>query len=262
MKFKSIFGSACLLVFASFVSTAQAGFTMLSDFNSNTGDIGFNQYNPLGGGTWSFPNGGYQITAAASPNPLVLGAGRAGSFPAGSFADVKLNWDLVDWDDSLDQAFGGAVRVNEIGPGTFDGYLFVYNTSEWQPGTSSSSIRIGRIENSRGFLLDRSDIELDPTKDYRFEFTAVGNNFTGQVFDLEDLTTALASVQATDSTYAAGQTALLVINWNDQLNGPADATFDNFRAEVVPEPTSLMLGAISLTGLAGWCRRRKKAMRR
>jgi len=255
MKFKSIFGSACLLVFASFVSTAQAGFTMLSDFNSNTGDIGFNQYNPLGGGTWSFPNGGYQITAAASPNPLVLGAGRAGSFPAGSFADVKLNWDLVDWDDSLDQAFGGLLRLNEIGLGTADGYLLAY-------APDTDLFVINRLDNEFPTGLGGVPVELDPTKDYRFEFTAIGNNFTGQVFDLEDLTTALASVQATDSTYAAGQTALLVINWNDQLNGPADATFDNFRAEVVPEPTSLMLGAISLTGLAGWCRRRKKAMRR
>ena len=82
---------------------------------------------------------------------------------------------------------------------------------------------------------------LDPEKDYRVEFTAVGNNLTGQVFDIDDLNAALATVQATDSTYADGQTGLLVINWTDQLDGPADATFDNFRVQVVPEPATFAL---------------------
>ena len=117
---------------------------------------------------------------------------------------------------------------------------------------------MARIDYSRGFLIDWSDIELDPAKDYRFQFTAIGNDFTGQVFDLEDLTTALASVTATDSAYAAGQTGLKILNWSNGFNGAADATFDNFRSAVVPESNNLTLLAISLTGLAIWCRKRKR----
>ena len=45
----------------------------------------------------------------------------------------------------------------------------------------------------------------------------------------------------------------------DVSNGPADATFDNFRVESVPEPGSLTLLATGVIGMFGYGWRRKRA---
>src|SRR2546430_9566807 len=55
----------------------------ISDNFDDGNDGGWTRYDPLAPfgapATFSFPNGGYRIQAPASPDPVVLGTGRAGS---------------------------------------------------------------------------------------------------------------------------------------------------------------------------------------
>jgi hypothetical protein len=88
-------------------------------------------------------------------------------------------------------------------------------------------------------------------------FEAVRSSRTDQVFDLTNLGTALATVTATDSTYATGAAgvivAALVPTWG------IDVTFDNLAGQTAPEPgswTSNGLGLATASLFATLYRRR------
>ena len=49
MSIRMIFGSACVLVFAGFISTGHAESVIMSDFNNGTDEI-FSRFDLLGGG--------------------------------------------------------------------------------------------------------------------------------------------------------------------------------------------------------------------
>src|SRR6476660_8329936 len=100
--------------------------------NFNTGtDTGWTRYNPLNVGTWSFPGGNtYRIQAGASPSSL-LGPGRAGSYRADFTYSTNffVAADVVNWNNAIAESFGLGARLNNIGLGTTNGYLFLYDTS-------------------------------------------------------------------------------------------------------------------------------------
>jgi len=223
-------------------------------FNFNTGnDTGFTHYSPLGafgaGGTFSFPGGGYRIQAPSSPSPGAAGPGRAGSFVMGTnYTTFSASVDLVDWDNSLDQAFGLLARTSSIGLGTTNGYAFTY-------ATDGPSIDISRVTGEQAKNLGSMAVTLDPAKDYRLVFQGVGDSLTGAVYDLTDLTTPLAVATATDATYTAGVNGVFVFDNSPTKDQPADATFDNFSAtSTVPEPAAI--SAILFAALA--CYRRSR----
>ena len=201
-------------------------------------------------GTWSFPSGAYQIQAAGSPNPGTLGPGRAGSARTDiNLTDFHLEVDVLNWNNSLSQAFGLSARVNQIGLGTTDSYLLLYLA-----GTSPSFV-INRTDNETPVAIGTSAaIALDPGQDYRFRFTGAGSSLMGQVFNLTNLTTPLATVTAIDGTYVSGNVGLLVASTSTTAGAAADATFDNFV--VVPEPTSLALLGVAAAGALRWARRK------
>ena len=98
------------------------------DFNDGN-DTGWTHYSPLSvvgaGGTFSFPNGGYRIQAPASPNRAQVGPGRAGSFLTNNtYSQFYVSVDLVDWDNTRDQAFGILSRASNVGLGATNGYAF------------------------------------------------------------------------------------------------------------------------------------------
>ena len=198
-------------------------------------------YDPIGGLTapaasYLFTNGGYRIYA---PVPLAPDAGqaRAGSFLTNAnYADAfYLSVDVIDFDDTVRQAFGVAARVNTPGLGTTAGYLF-----SWEPGSGSlpgtdngdldisplvDEVPIGQIETGE------SHLHLTRGKSYRFVFMGQGFDFEGQVYELPDTTNALIKLPAHDPAglYPGGVVGLIAAS-QGSLTVPGDATFDNFFA--------------------------------
>ena len=81
-------------------------------------------------------------------------------------------------------------------------------------------------------------------------FSGKGEEFTGEVFDLADLSTPLITMTGFDVAYPDGVTGLVVA---DASSGGvfSDATFDNFHA-TIPEPQSCaLIAAAALLAMMG-----------
>ncbi|HEV3409105.1 MAG TPA: PEP-CTERM sorting domain-containing protein [Chthoniobacterales bacterium] len=225
-------------------------FAQSDDFNDGN-DAGWTRYNPLSLGTYSFPSGGYRIQAAANPNQQ-FGPTRAGSFRNDvTYTDFSVSIDIVAFDASLGQAFGSAARATNIGLGSTDGYLLVYLPA-------FSQLTIQRVDNESPSPIGATGVSLNSATDYRFVFTGIGSMLTGQVFDLANLNTPLATVMATDATYTSGFSGLIVGASPNTPGSAADATFDNYIA-LVPEPATWTLVVLALVALFGWRRLRRIA---
>jgi hypothetical protein len=224
------------------------------DFNDGN-DTGWTHYSPLGsfggGGTFSFPNGGYRIQAPASPSRASLGPGRAGSFLTNNtYSQFYVSVDLVDWDNTRDQAFGILARTTNMGLGTTNGYAFTY-------ATDGPSIDISKVTGEQASNLGTAVVTLDPAKDYRRIFEGTGASLSGRVYDLANLGTPVAVATASDATYASGVNGLFVFdNGAAGTDAPSDATFDNFSAATaVPEPALAVLPLLTLAATAASRRR-------
>ncbi len=118
----------------------------------------------------------------------------------------------------------------------------------------------------------------DPSKDYQLVFTGQGNLLTGQIIDKS---TGLAltfndgfggltdRIVASDPGAAAGFGALyttgtygyfgFVGSGTGSLGNATDVTFDNFSiTPIIPEPSSLTIAGLGLSGLLAWNARRNK----
>lgn len=118
--------------------------------------------------------------------------------------------------------FGVAARANNIGLGKTSGYYFRYCSH-------CKNLDIDYVQNERGFVLARkSDLILDPAKQYRFVFTGFGEYLRGDLYDLENPDTPLLTLTALDNRFASGLSGVLIANFN-LLEG--DAVFDNYMAK-------------------------------
>lgn len=232
-----------LIYFVAIAAPAHSSL-IFDDFNDGN-DSGWTRYNPLvhfgASATFSFPNGAYRIEAPAFPQPNIFGPGRAGSGRLDvDVADFQTSVDFVDWDDTLDQGFGLLARMQEFALGTTDGYWLHYIMRS-PVFTGMGSLVLDRIDNEIPLILDEVPITLDPSQDYRLVFTGMGSALTGQLFHINDLTAPLTTLSITDETYTSGAVGLLVSDLIVGMNGPADATFDNFQVIDIPEPNALIL---------------------
>jgi hypothetical protein len=183
--------------------------------------------------TYAVAGGTYRIFTPVPDFPD-YGPARAGSFLSGQvYSDFYMSADVIDFDDTVRQAFGLAARIDSPGFMTTGGYLFSY-----EPGP-------GPLPNPTGGDLDISvlvgespvgQIETAPSglhltrgKSYRFVFMGSGTNFEGQVYELPDTSNPLIRLPANDplNRYPIGQVGLVVAS-ESSTTVPGDATFDNF----------------------------------
>ena len=166
-------------------------------------------YDPLADPVMAITNSTYSVTGGVYniytpvPDITAYGPARAGSFLSGlQYTDFYISADLIDFDDTVRQAFGIAARVGTPGLGTTTGYTFT-----WEPGG-------GALPSATGGDLDISvlvsespvkQIETAPSglhltrgKSYRFVFMGSGTNFEGQVYELPDTSNPLIRLPAND----------------------------------------------------------------
>lgn len=248
--------SALAIVALIELATVQARADSFYDFN-NGNDNGLTHYDPLApfgsGSTFTFPvlgpgNDGYRLTSEPSADPNTLGPTRVGALAENqSFTNFRESVALVGWNASLEQGFGLIARVNDVGLGTSNAYYLHYNTNI---GNSQSGLLLerddGEVPSASGFT---PVSPLDPSVGYRLVFTGVGAALTGQIFALGDLNDSLATVTLTDATYQSGFVGVITTGLIGGDNTGADTTFDNFSAQSVPEPSSLVLASLAVGGL-------------
>ena len=262
--------SACapLAALVLLAAAAPAPAQVVSYNFDNQSDAGLTRYNPLGNGAFTFPqvtppaagNFGYRLQAGASPNPATFGPGRVASARTDvTLTDSQAAVDVTGFNAALGQAFGPALRGRQLGPGTTDGYALFYFP---QSAAGTPVILLNRLDNEFGTPIGSpAAVTLDPARRYRMALTAVGALLTGQVFDLSNPTAPLATVTATDATYASGFPGLIAAASLATPTSTADVTFDNFTAQPIPEPGSLALVGLGLAGgvLAERRRRSRRA---
>ena len=242
-------GLATLTVVA-VLGAALGGWAATFSDNFNDGnDAAWQHYDPIGtalGGTnaqWTFPGGNtYRIQADASPDPVNVGPGRAGSIVPTNLANFYVAVDVVNWDATVHQFFGILTRAGTPGPGTTSGYLFGWDSGD--PTTQTQGdMDFVRLDSESPTDLDGhtyfgiDSVHLLTNHTYRFVFMGVGDTFRGQVYDLTNTTIPIVDYGATDPLYdptasdhVSGMTGLIVANNASSAAGLADATFDNFLA--------------------------------
>jgi len=207
------------------------------DFNSGTDSPNWFQYDPLAAagapvGTWSFPGGNtYRIQSSPSPNPTVLGPGRAGSIRIDmDYTDFYVCVDIVNWDSSLDQNFGILARLTQVGLGTTDGYAMTYQVADQDLAITAFTNEDPDLPGRVGPL---GSVTLVPGFSYRFAFLGQGQQLTARVYQLPNLDVPLTEITGTDANFNAGECGLIAFS---EANVNTDVTFDNYLASDVEPP--------------------------
>jgi len=215
--------------------TADNTGAIFDDFNDGN-DNGWTRLSPLtlagAPAVYDFPGGNrYQISSPVSPNPGLFGPARAGSLRLDqSYADYfQQSVDLVDWDNTQSNlTIGMLARVSQPGLGTTDGYSLTVNLN--------GVFEINRITNeaSAAVISTTSIGALNLANDYRLVFIGEGPLLIGQVFNLADLSTPLATISGIDATYSSGNSGLFVFTSTGTQS--ASATFDNYSSGTFGTP--------------------------
>jgi fibronectin-binding autotransporter adhesin len=226
------------------------------DFNTGN-DNNWTRLSPLtffsAPAVYSFPGGNsYQISSPVSPNPGLSGPARAGSLRLDqSYSSYfQQSVDIVDWDNSQSNtAIGMLARVSQPGLATTDGYSLTVNLN--------GVFEINRITNEQpaSLVATGSIGTLNPANDYRLVFTGDGSLLTGQIFNVADLATPLATISGIDATYASGNSGLFIFTSSGTQT--VTATFDNYASATFGTPlakannsNNLNLGTSWLGGVA------------
>ena len=241
-----VFHSSELVRWAALFAALLIGLGMLprvsaqsDDFNdgNDTGWVHFGLSVVGAAATYSFPDDGfggkaYRIQSPAPPVPNA-GPARSFSYRTNVYSDFYAAVDAISWDNSLNQAFGFLFRGANIGLGTTDGYVMNYDPNQGSGGRGQ--IQINAITDEVPTTITAANISLVPTQRYRFVLTAVGNSLTGQIYDFNDLTQPLVTINAPDdSSYGSGVAGLFhfsrvnAANYTNTVTGKADSTFDNY----------------------------------
>jgi len=236
---------------------ANASLAILDTFTdgNDTANPAWVHYDPLGGLGAPFAPASFITTGGVyhiiAPAPPVGDAGpaRAGSFLAGvNLTDFYVSADVIDFDDTVRQAFGIAARINNPGLGTTDGYLFSWEPGGGTlPGSTNGDLDISRLvaEAPIGQIeTEPSSLHLERGKSYRFVFLGSGTNFEGRVYEYPDLSNPIKTLPGNDpdNLYPSGMVGLIVASQGD-ITVSGNAIFDNFLATTAePKLTAAAVG--------------------
>jgi hypothetical protein len=90
------------------------------------------------------------------------------------------------------------------------------------------------------------NLTLQTGHTYRFELQAMGSSLSGTLIDLANPGSPLATVSASDSTYASGAAGVIVASPLPGSTSGIDVTFDNLQGQTVPEPSTFLLMALGM----------------
>src|SRR6266404_2616183 len=221
------------------------------DDGDDTSNPRWTQYDPIGdltdtpNGSWTFP-GSNTYRLQAFVDSVGAGPGRIASTLTNVYSDFYSTVDVVDWDDTLDQAFGILARLENVGLGTTTGYVFTYQELD-----HSVSISVINNEAASDLPATSTPITLFRTNSYRFVFTGQGTNFEGRIYQFPDTDNPIITVSGSDDTYSNGIGGLLVFDNSSSGNGTGDATYDNYFAAVhEPPPVIVSIHNIAKSGVA------------
>ncbi len=209
-------------------------FDNFNDGNDSAPTATWSHYDPIGTGSWSFPEGNkYRIQSAASPDPGTFGQGRAGSLLPSSYSDFYVSVDVAGWDPSIHQILGVLARVTNPGPGSTSGYLFSHDSGDPTSATAGDMdiVRLdGEVPTVLQNLTGNDAIHFETNKQYRIVFIGMGTNLIGKVYELPNTSSPVVDLSAGDDGFTSGAVGLMVANnaTSSGYDGPADATFDNF----------------------------------
>ncbi len=204
-------------------------------------DDGWSRFAPLDllgiPSTVSFPDDGlggkaYRLESAAPPIPN-FGPARIGSRPLVTYSDFTAAFDLIDWDNDLDQSIGLLFRTDTIGIGTTSGFAMNYNVQQITggPGQLQFTRVTAEVPSS---AIRFANLALEPGHRYRFVLTAKSTHLMGRVYDLLDLTSPLAEFETDLESSTSGEVGLFNFNagtmTTDPIAGRTDSTFDNYSA--------------------------------
>lgn len=233
-------------------SFASAAITITDDFDDGN-DNGWTRLSPLTAlgapATFSFPGGGYQITANPQAVGPQFGPARAGSLrPDATYSQFSQTVDIIDWDSTkTSMVMGMLARVATPGLGTTSGYSLTIT-----PATGTLDIYRILNEGPAGVVATGGAGALVVGQDYRLVFSGVGSHLSGQIYNLADLVNPLASISGNDATYISGNSGVLV--YSNAGSEIANATFDNY-VSAIPEPATMSILGLAL-GLFAVRRRR------
>jgi hypothetical protein len=169
---------------------------------------------------------------AAFGLPAVVGIGRSNVY-----SDFYVALDLVNWvvENQAAVMFARFTPGGNFGLDGGQGMIFNYDAA--QAGDNTGNRHGGELQInivSPGFSADTiaaCEMTLVPGRSYRMVFTGIGQLYTGRIYDLNDLTTPLATLEVTDAlgSYTSGISGFLSYSRNGVV-GTTDVTIDNYSA--------------------------------
>ena len=162
----------------------------------------------------------------------------AGIFQTNVYTDFYLALDLANWVVE-DQAAVLSARFTPGGTFGLDGGQgMICNYDAAQAGESPGNRHGGEFQINTiapGFVatttLAACEMTLVPGHSYRLVFKGVGQLYTGQMYDLDDLTAPVATLQVTDpnATFSSGICGFISYSRNSDV-GTSDVTINNYYA--------------------------------
>ena len=238
-------------VIASVVSViaipSQAQFTLIDDFNDGN-DEGWTHLDPTVGE--SYGPGTFDASSFAYH---LMGAGPV---PTGEIGNLAAFWDESVGSQYQNGYLRGTISVTtgnvaylvlRGNAANGDFYLFGIDPSGESPVFFFNRIEGGEVTRLNGF--DISGELVDSGEEWIVQAGAIGNQLSMKAWKPGQPEPAAPQWTGTDSVIASGLLGVGTNHYSPQPPSIVSAAFDDIHFKSVPEPSSVALALLSLTGL-------------